>query len=172
MKIDRSAAVATIETVIEAKDAPKRVAEDAPRLRWPIRDGWSTWLGTVATTGFAFAVMGVCAAVGASLAPVSGFERTALALSEPTRSNLPTAEALSIPEAPLVEGLVLEPPGPEARGPQPPRRAAVFQDISPEAGFDLAPPAPPAPPRAAPAPAPLAAITPDAPAGLAPIILD
>ncbi len=51
------------------------------RLRWPIRDGFSTWAGTGLTSAFAFVVMGICAVVAAEFAPgkaPSALERAAI----------------------------------------------------------------------------------------------
>lgn len=48
------------------------------RLRWPIRDGLGTMLGTALTASAAFLAMGVCAVIAAQFAPEPGdspFER-------------------------------------------------------------------------------------------------
>lgn len=72
MNIAQSAQMASPPT-----DAGDRLAADrtvngpalGPTPRWPIRDGWSTALGTAATAGSAFFVMALCAMLGAELAP-------------------------------------------------------------------------------------------------------
>lgn len=66
--------------IAEHARADIHATDPSMRLRWPIRDGFSTLLGAGLTSAAAFAVMGICAVAAAEFAPVKGtpsFERAA-----------------------------------------------------------------------------------------------
>lgn len=74
-----------IEDPAEAASAAPAVS--SARLRWPIRDGVSSWAGAAMTSILAFAAMAASAFVAADLAPQqtpSAFERAAIHAGAPT----------------------------------------------------------------------------------------